>query len=319
MPKKALIFGVNGQDGSYLAEFLLGKGYSVTGVVREGSGLGNLTGIRDRFSLESFGGSGGSFMDTLLEKHAPDEIYNLASQSHVGQSWDRLDETFEAGAMLPVRMLDAVHRMGGGVKFFQASSAAVFGVPSTEVQDEGTPVSPCDPYGVAKSVPHMLVGLYRERYGYHLCSGILYNHESPRRPLSFVTRKITNAAARIKLGKQGEVRLGSLDSVRDWGYAPDYVKGFWAMLQSEKPGDYVLATGKGRTVREFAEAAFTLAGLELDKYLVEDTSLVRPNDGRLVGDPSKAERELGWKPSTSFEDMVGIMLKADLDMESKTD
>ena len=317
MPEKAFIFGINGQDGSYLAEMLIEKGYDVAGAVRGGSSLHNLASVRGRVCIETLDLSGPAFVRSLLERHCPGEVYNLASQSHVGRSWDSVAETVEAGALFPARIIDAIHGMGGGIKYFQASTGALF-CGADSIQTEQTPLSPCDPYGFAKYLPHRMVAAYRERYGYHFCSGILYNHESPRRPESFVTRKITKAAARIKLGKQSELRLGNLDSVRDWGYAPEYVRGMWMMLQAKKPDDYILATGKGRTVRDFVETAFRLAGLDWREHVAVDESFVRPNDGLLVGDPSKIGRELGWKAEMSFENMVRAMLEADLELETET-
>jgi GDPmannose 4,6-dehydratase len=313
--KTAVIFGVSGQDGSYLAELLLSKGYTVVGVVRPGSRMENLAGMEERLIFETLEiGDPGSCGD-LLKRRSPAEVYNLAAQSHVGESWDRLAETVEAGAALPARIISAIHKAGGGVRYFQASTGTMFGS-AREVQTETTPLDPRDPYAAAKCLPHRLVGMYRERYGYHFCSGILYNHESPRRPESFVTRKITRAAARIKLGLQDTLKLGSLDSVRDWGYAPDYMEGVWAMMQSGRPDDYILATGVGHTVREFVEAAFSIAGLDWTKHVVSDEALVRANDGVMVGDPSKIERELGWKAGTSFEEMVRIMVEADIEKEA---
>lgn len=314
--KKALIFGINGQDGSYLAEFLLGNGYRVAGVVRRGSRLDNLDGVIGDVVIERMDEADPSSVGALLEKHRPDEVYNLAAQSHVGQSWDRLAETVQAGVILPVRIMEALHKAGGGGGFFQASTAALFGRPGEAVQTEATALYPRDPYGIAKYVPHRLAAAYRERFGYRFCSGILYNHESPRRPSSFVTRKITRAAARIKLGRESGVTLGSLDSVRDWGYAPDYVKGMWMMLQPERVDDYILATGKGRTVREFAETAFRLAGLDWREYVRVDGALARGDEGVLVGDPSRINRELGWYAETGFEEMVGIMIDADMRLET---
>ena len=315
MPKKALIFGVTGQDGSYLAEFLLGKGYSVVGVARDTKSPRNIGGIRDRIILEPFEADSRSFVESMLERHSPDEVYNLAAQSHVGESWERLSETVEACAVLPARIIESIHRLGGGIKFFQASSGALFGGGMRTAQNETAPANPGDPYSLAKYLPHRLVKMFRVRYGYFFCSGILYNHESPRRPESFVSRKITKAAARIKLGKQSELRMGNLNSVRDWGYAPDYVKGMWMMMQSEAPDDYILSTGKGHTVLEFAQAAFHLAGLELEDHLVVDEKLVRPNDGIMVGDPTKIEKALGWKAETPFEEMIKKMVDADIELE----
>ncbi|HEX9860947.1 MAG TPA: GDP-mannose 4,6-dehydratase [Nitrospirota bacterium] len=316
MARKALIFGIAGQDGSYLAELLVAKGYDVAGVVREDGPVQNLAGVRDRIVIETFDDDP-AFIRSLLARHQPDELYNLAAQSHVGASWDRLADTVEAGTMLPARIIDAVHKLGLPVRCFQASTAALFGSLGGGPQDEDTPMLPSDPYGISKYAAHRLSVVYRERYGYHFSTGILYNHESPRRPRNFVTRKITNAVARIKLGRENTLVLGNLGSVRDWGYAPDYVEAAWMMLQPDTPGDYVIATGKGRTVREFVETAFGLAGLDWEKYVEVDASLMRPNEGALVGDPSRICERLGWKPRTSFEDMVGKMLDADMELESR--
>jgi GDPmannose 4,6-dehydratase len=314
--KTAVIFGVTGQDGSYLAELLLAKGYTVVGVVRPGSRMDNLAGIKEQLIFETLDMGDPGFFGALLERRRPDEVYNLAAQSHVGESWDRLAETVEAGAVLPARIISAIHKAGGGgVRYFQASTGTMFGS-AGEVQTETTPLDPRDPYAAAKCLPHRLVGMYRGRYGYHFCSGILYNHESPRRPGNFVTRKITRAAARIKLGLQDTLKLGSLDSVRDWGYAPDYMEGIWMMMQAGRPDDYILATGVGHTVREFVEAAFSIAGLDWTKHVVTDEALVRVNDGVMVGDPSKIEKELGWKAGTHFKEMVRIMVEADIEKEA---
>lgn len=316
MARKALIFGIAGQDGSYLAEFLVEKGYGVAGVVREDGPLQNLASVRDRLVIETFD-SDPAFVRQLIARHSPDELYNLAAQSHVGASWDRLVDTVEAGTILPARIIEAVHKTGMPVRCFQASTAALFGSNPRGPQDEDTPMHPSDPYGISKYAAHRLSVVYRERYGHHFSTGILYNHESPRRPQNFVSRKITNAVARIKLGREKTLVLGNLGSVRDWGYAPDYVEAAWMMLQADAPDDYVIATGKGRTVREFVEAAFGLAGLDWEKYVEVDASLMRPDEGALVGNPSRINERLGWKPKTSFDEMVGKMLDADMELESR--
>jgi len=312
---RALITGVSGQDGSYLAEFLLGKGYEVFGVVRgsPSATYPNLESVRDDVTLLQ-----GDLLDqmTLLEAinvAQPDELYNLAATSFVPASWHQPVMTAQFTAVGVTAMLEAIRITNPGLRLYQASSSEIFGATSESPQNETTPFRPHTPYGVAKLYGHLMLAAYRERYGMHLSSGIAYNHESPRRPPEFVTRKVTRAAAAIKLGLQDELRVGDLDAQRDWGYAGDFVEAMWLMLQQDGGEDYVLATGRSRSVRELVETAFAHVGLPADDHVVVDPQFVRPSDPvTLVGDPSRARRELGWAPRTTFQDMIAEMVEADL-------
>jgi GDPmannose 4,6-dehydratase len=314
MPK-ALITGITGQDGSYLAEFLLAQGYEVIGMVRRTSTI-NFDRIRtfqDRVAIVQ-----GDLLDqvsliNLLQEHRPDEVYNLAAQSFVPTSFQQPVLTGEFTALGVTRMLDAIRIVDPRIRFYQASSSEMFGKVQEVPQRETTPFHPRSPYGVAKVYGHWITINYRESYDLFACSGILFNHESPRRGLEFVTHKITHAVARIKLGLADELRLGNLDARRDWGYAPDYVRAMWLMLQHEHPDDYVVATGETHSVREFCQQAFDYVGLDWEKYVVVDPKFYRPAEvDLLVGDPSKAGRELHWEPSITFGDLVRIMVDADL-------
>ncbi|MBM4460323.1 MAG: GDP-mannose 4,6-dehydratase, partial [Chloroflexi bacterium] len=314
MPK-ALITGITGQDGSYLAEFLLAQGYEVIGMVRRTSTI-NFDRIRtfqDRVAIVQ-----GDLLDqvsliNLLQEHRPDEVYNLAAQSFVPTSFQQPVLTGEFTALGVTRMLDAIRIVDPRIRFYQASSSEMFGKVQEVPQRETTPFHPRSPYGVAKVYGHWITINYRESYDLFACSGILFNHESPRRGLEFVTHKITHAVARIKLGLADELRLGNLDARRDWGYAPDYVRAMWLMLQHEHPDDYVVATGETHSVREFCHQAFGYVGLDWEKYVVVDPKFHRPAEvDLLVGDPSKAGRELHWEPSITFGDLVRIMVDADL-------
>jgi len=314
MPK-ALITGITGQDGSYLAEFLLAQGYEVIGMVRRTSTI-NFDRIRtfqDRVAIVQ-----GDLLDqvsliNLLQEHRPDEVYNLAAQSFVPTSFQQPVLTGEFTALGVTRMLDAIRIVDPRIRFYQASSSEMFGKVQEVPQRETTPFHPRSPYGVAKVYGHWITINYRESYDLFACSGILFNHESPRRGLEFVTHKITHAVARIKLGLADELRLGNLDARRDWGYAPDYVRAMWLMLQHEHPDDYVVATGETHSVREFCQQAFDYVGLDWEKYVVVDPKFHRPAEvDLLVGDPSKAGRELHWEPSITFGDLVRIMVDADL-------
>ena len=314
MPK-ALITGITGQDGSYLAEFLLAQGYEVIGMVRRTSTI-NFDRIRtfqDRVAIVQ-----GDLLDqvsliNLLQEHRPDEVYNLAAQSFVPTSFQQPVLTGEFTALGVTRMLDAIRIMDPRIRFYQASSSEMFGKVQEVPQRETTPFQPRSPYGVAKVYGHWITINYRESYDLFACSGILFNHESPRRGLEFVTHKITHAVARIKLGLADELRLGNLDARRDWGYAPDYVRAMWLMLQHEHPDDYVVATGETHSVREFCQQAFGYVGLDWEKYVVVDPKFYRPAEvDLLVCDPSKAGCELHWEPSITFGDLVRIMVDADL-------
>jgi GDPmannose 4,6-dehydratase len=314
MPR-ALITGVTGQDGSYLAELLLEKGYDVFGIVRgsPGARYANLERIRHDVTLVQ-----GDLLDqmTLLEainQAQPDELYNLAATSFVPASWHQPVMTAQFTAVGVTAMLEALRITNPTLRLYQASSSEIFGATSESPQNELTPFRPHNPYGVAKLYGHLMLAAYRERYGMHLSSGIAYNHESPRRPTEFVTRKVTRAAAAIKLGLQDELRVGDLSATRDWGHAADFVEAMWLMLQQETGDDYVIATGRSRSVGELIEVAFAHVGISAEDHVVVDAQFVRPHDPvPLVGDPSKARGKLGWSPRTSFEDMIGEMVECDL-------
>ena len=315
MPK-ALITGITGQDGSYLAEFLIKQGYEVLGMVRRTSTI-NFDRIRhfqDQVTLVQ-----GDLLDqvsllNILEEHKPDEVYNLAAQSFVPTSWTQPVLTGEFTALGVTRILDAVRLVNPKIRFYQASSSEMFGKVREVPQSEATPFYPRSPYGVAKVYGHWITINYRESYNLFACSGILFNHESPRRGLEFVTHKITNAVAKIKLGIDNELRLGNLDARRDWGYAPDYVRAMWLMLQQEGPDDYVIATGETHSVQEFCEEAFKVVDLDWREYVVQDERFMRPAEvDLLVGDPSKAGEKLGWEPTVTFGDLVRLMVDADIE------
>lgn len=317
MAKRALITGITGQDGSYLADFLLEKGYEVFGLVRRSSTLNfeRIRHIQDRITILS-----GDLLDqnsllTSLEEAEPDEVYNLAAQSFVPTSWTQPVLTGEATGLGVMRVLEAVRRLGPErIRFYQASSSEMFGKVRESPQKETTPFYPRSPYGVAKVYGHWITVNYRESYGLHAASGILFNHESPRRGLEFVTRKITYAAAQIKLGLAKELHLGNLDAERDWGYAGDYVRAMWLMLQQDEPQDYVIGTGIAHSVRDLVELAFDRVGLDWQDYVVQDERLLRPADvEHLVADPSRARKELGWEPTVDFEGLVHMMVDADLE------
>jgi GDPmannose 4,6-dehydratase len=314
--RTALITGITGQDGSYLAELLLEEGYEVFGMVRRASteSFDRITHLIDKVTLVQ-----GDLLDqfslvSVLETAQPKEVYNLAAQSFVPTSWRQPVLTAEFTAVGVTRMLEAIRQVDPSIRFYQASSSEMFGDVREVPQTESTPFYPRSPYGVAKSYGHFITVNYRESYGLYAVSGILFNHESPRRGLEFVTRKISDAVARIKLGLADELRLGDLDPKRDWGYAGDYVKAMWLMLQQEERADYVVATGEQHTVREFVELAFGHAGLDWKRHVVRDEQLVRPAEVfDLVGDSSKAQRELGWEPRMSFPELVQLMVDADID------
>jgi GDPmannose 4,6-dehydratase len=322
MAKKALITGITGQDGSYLAELLLGKGYEVHGIIRRAStfNTGRLEEIYQdphesgkRLSLHYGDLSDGSALARLLGKIAPDEIYNLAAQSHVRVSFDAAEYTADVTATGTVRVLEAIRETGMKPRFYQASSSEMFGLVQEVPQKETTPFYPRSPYGCAKLFSHWLTVNYRESYGMHASSGILFNHESPRRGETFVTRKITRAVAHIKQGLQKKLYLGNLDAKRDWGYAKEYVEAMWLMLQQPEPDDYVIATGETHSVREFLEQAFAHVGLNFKDYVEFDERYTRPAEvDLLIGDSSKAKQKLGWEPKTKFVELVKIMVEADM-------
>ena len=314
MPK-ALITGITGQDGSYLAEFLLACGYEVIGMVRRTSttNFDRIRDFQDRVTIVQ-----GDLLDqvsliNLLQEHRPEEVYNLAAQSFVPTSFTQPVLTGEFTALGVTRILDAVRIADRSIRFYQASSSEMFGKVQEVPQRETTPFYPRSPYGAAKVYGHWITVNYRESYNLFACSGILFNHESPRRGLEFVTRKITHAVARIKLGLQDELRLGNLEARRDWGFAPDYVRAMYLMLQQDHPDDYLVATGETHSVREFCQVAFDHVGLDWEKYVVVDPKFYRPAEvDLLVGEPSKAKRLLGWEPSVTFQELVRIMTDADL-------
>lgn len=312
----ALITGITGQDGSYLAEFLLAKGYTVVGMVRRTSTINfsRISHIQDQLTLVSGDMLDEPSMIAILQEYRPSEVYNLAAQSFVQTSWRQPVFTGEVTALGVTRLLDAIRTVDPTVRFYQASSSEMFGKVRETPQNENTPFYPRSPYGVAKVYGHWITINYRESYGLHATSGILFNHESPRRGLEFVTRKVTHGVARIKLGQDTELRLGNLDSRRDWGYAGDYVRAMWLMLQQEQPDDYVISTGETHSVRELCEAAFSHAGLNWEEYVVQDERFMRPAEvDLLVGDASKAGRVLGWEPAVTFRELVEMMVDADLE------
>ncbi|NLH51140.1 MAG: GDP-mannose 4,6-dehydratase [Myxococcales bacterium] len=313
--KRALITGITGQDGSYLAEFLLEKGYHVVGMVRRSSTekFERLEPIRDRLQITQ-----GDLLDQLslirlVEEEEPDEIYNLAAMSFVPTSWNQPVLTAEFTGVGVTRMLEAIRLVNPKIKFYQASSSEMFGKVREIPQKETTPFYPRSPYGVAKAYGHFITVNYRESYDLFACSGILFNHESPRRGQEFVTRKVTTAAALIKLGKQEKLKLGNLDAKRDWGFAGDYIRAMWLMLQQGEPDDYVIATGETHSVRELAEIAFQRVGLDWQDYVETDPQYYRPAEvDFLVGDYSKAKERLGWEPRVNFRELVEMMVDADL-------
>jgi GDPmannose 4,6-dehydratase len=313
--KRALITGITGQDGSYLAEFLLEKGYEVIGMLRRSSTLNfeRIEHIQDDITLVS-----GDLMDqisliNIIETHRPHEVYNLAAQSFVQTSWEQPVFTGEVTGLGVTRVLDAIRMVDPGIRFYQASSSEMFGKVREVPQNESTPFYPRSPYGVAKVYGHWVTINYRESYDLFAVSGICFNHESPRRGQEFVTKKISRHAALIKKGLAKELRLGNLDARRDWGYAPDYVRGMWLMLQQDKPEDFVLATEKTHSVGRFVELAFGVVGLKWEDYIVQDPRFMRPAEvDLLVGDCSKAKKQLGWETKTSFEELVQLMVEADL-------
>jgi GDPmannose 4,6-dehydratase len=321
MARRALITGITGQDGSYLAELLLEKGYEVHGIVRRASTetfdrINHLTGkihLHQADLLDQL-----SIIDCMKAAN-PDEVYNLAAQSFVPTSWKQPVLTGEFTAIGVTRMLEAIRLLGPDrIRFYQASSSEMFGKVQAVPQIESTPFYPRSPYGVAKLYGHWITINYRESYGMYCTSGILFNHESPRRGREFVTRKVTDGVARIKLGLSKELRLGNLDAKRDWGFAGDYVRAMWMMLQQDKPDDYVVATGETHTVQRLVELAFGAVGLDWKKHVVIDPALVRPAEvDLLIGDPAKAKKQLGWTPEVSFEKLVEMMVQADMERLTK--
>jgi GDPmannose 4,6-dehydratase len=315
MSNTALITGITGQDGSYLAEFLLSKGYRVCGLVRRSSTVNfeRLYHLQDRIELMP-----GDLLDqnsliSALQQAEPHEVYNLASQSFVPTSWNQPVLTGEFTALGVTRMLEAIRLVNPRMRFYQASSSEMFGMVRESPQNEKTAFYPRSPYGVAKLYGHWITVNYRESYGLFTCSGILFNHESPRRGLEFVTRKVSYGAARIKLGRQAKLKMGNLDAERDWGFAGDYVEAMWQMLQQEKPQDYVVASGIAHSVRQLLQIAFTHLGMDYREYVETDPAFLRPAEVyHLLGDATKARAELGWKPKVSFEELVKLMVDEDM-------
>jgi GDPmannose 4,6-dehydratase len=319
MPK-ALITGITGQDGSYLAELLLEKGYQVYGMVRRSSveKFDRVEHIKDRLHLVQGDLTDQSSLDEAIKEVQPDEVYNLAAQSFVPTSWNQPTLTAEVTAVGATRILEAIRKHKPDAKIYQASSSEMFGKVREVPQKEDTPFYPRSPYGVAKVFAHYITVNYRESYNLFAVSGILFNHESPRRGLEFVTRKVTDGVARIKVGLLKELRMGNLDAKRDWGFAGDYVEAMWLMLQQDSPDDYVIATGKDHSVKNLLEVAFGCVGLKWEDYVVVDPKFVRPAEvDHLLGDPSKAKRELGWEPKVSFNELIRMMVDADLDRYRK--
>ena len=326
--KKAFITGITGQDGSYLAEFLLQKGYEVHGLIRRASTF-NTHRIEHLFQdphvskpklILHYGDlSDGSRLTTLLAMIRPDEVYHLAAQSHVRVSFDEPEHTGDVTGLATTRLLEAIRLVSPESKFYQASSSEMFGA-TPPPQDEGTPFYPRSPYGAAKVYSYWMTKNYREAYGLFACNGILFNHESPRRGETFVTRKITRAAARIKLGLQDKLFLGNLDSIRDWGYAPEYVEAQWLMLQADKPDDYIVATNKSATVSDFLSASFGALDLDWEKHVEFDSRYLRPTQvDALVGDYSKAKLALSWQPSVLVDELAHIMVQRDLELLARTE
>ncbi len=317
MTNRALITGITGQDGSYLAELLLDKGYEVTGMVRRSSttNFERIAHLLDRIEVVS-----GDLLDefsliNIVDTHRPDEVYNLAAQSFVQTSFDQPVFTGDTTGLGVTRLLNAVRVVDPDIRFYQASTSEMFGKVHEVPQTETTPFHPRSPYGVAKVYGHWITINYRESYDLHASSGILFNHESPRRGLEFLPRKISHAVARIKLGLQDEVRVGNLEARRDWGFAGDYVEAMWLMLQQDSPDDFVIATGETHSVRELCEAAFDHVGLDWESYVVVDERFYRPAEvDLLIGDPSKARDVLGWTPEVTFETLIAMMVDADIDL-----
>jgi GDPmannose 4,6-dehydratase len=316
MRRRALITGIGGQDGSLLAELLLDEDYDVFGVIRRsGTSYPNLAGVRDRIELIQADLNDELALVRALRACRPDEVYNLASVSFVPMSWEQPVLTAELAAVGATALLEAIREVDPAIRFYQASSSEIFGEPVETPQTEQTPLAPLTPYGVAKAYAHFITRSYRRRYGMHASAGILYNHESPRRPLEFLPSKVANAAAAIKLGITGELWLGDLTAQRDWGYAGDYVRAMWLMLQHDEPDDYVIATGDPHSVEELVQFAFDHVGLDWRAYVHIDESLKRGKAELhgLVGDPTKARELLGWRPEVPFEKLVALLVDSELD------
>ncbi len=321
MAKTALITGITGQDGSYLAELLLDKGYAVHGTVRRSSSVNNerIAHLGERITLHSADLLDQVSLLDVVEKSRPDEVYNLAAQSFVAASWAQPVLTGEFTGLGVTRLLEAIRKVNPKIRYYQASTSEMFGKVQAVPQVESTPFYPRSPYGVAKLYGHWITINYRESFDMFACSGILFNHESPRRGIEFVTRKITHGVAGIKHGLLKKLPLGNLDAKRDWGFAGDYVEGMWRMLQQDAPDDFVLATGETHTVQEFVELAFRRAGLDWEKHVFQDPRFLRPAEvDLLLGSPAKAEAKLGWKRKVDFPTLVNMMVDADLELVART-
>ncbi len=319
MRRKALITGITGQDGSYLAEFLLGKNYHVCGLVRRSSTINfeRIAHLQDEVELIPGDLLDESSLIAALRKAEPDEVYNLAAQSFVPTSWTQPVLTGEFTALGVTRVLDAIRVVNPAIRFYQASSSEMFGMVEESPQSESTRFYPRSPYGVAKLYGHWITVNARESYGLYACSGILFNHESPRRGIEFVTRRVTHNVARIKLGLQQKLKMGNLEAERDWGFAGDYVRAMWLMLQQDEPADYVIATGKTHSVRQLLEIAFERVGLDYRNYVETDTELLRPAEvHHLRGNYAKAQVMLGWQPRVTFAELIGMMIDNDLGVQS---
>jgi GDPmannose 4,6-dehydratase len=313
--RRALITGITGQDGSYLAEFLVERGYQVHGLVRDAHrvDLGGIEPLRPVLRLVPGNLADQASLDAAILSVLPDEVYNLASQTSVPESWEDPVQTADVSGLGVARLLQAIRKYKPDARFYQASSSEIFGTPGEAPQTEDTPLRPRNPHGAAKVYAQHLTAAYRQRYGLFVSCGICFNHESPRRPARFISRKVSLGVARIRLGLAGELRLGNLDARRDWGYAPEYVEPMWTMLQQPEGDDYIIATGQSHSVRELVDIAFASVGLDWRHYVMVDETLRRPADrGLLVGNPAKAREKLGWRATTSFRAMVELMVEADL-------
>ena len=313
-PKRAIIAGIVGQDGSYLAELLVEKGYRVLGFLRKDDDTSNVASILGKIELEQTELVRKEDIIRWTRLFSPGEVYNFAAVSFIPESWDDPYRTFQVNTLLVTAFLEALKDHCPSARFYQASSSEIFGDPPCSPQDENTPHNPVTPYGVSKLAAHLLTGLYRRRYGMYAVSGILFNHESPRRQEHFVTQKISRAAAEFSFGRKEKLRLGNIEARRDWGYAGDFVRGIWLMLQQEKPEDYVLATGETHSVRDFLELAFSHVGSHWKDHVESDPEFLRPIDvGKLVGNPARAKTNLGWEPRVSFVQLVKMMVDAQVD------
>ncbi|MFC1627035.1 GDP-mannose 4,6-dehydratase [Patescibacteria group bacterium] len=320
MKKTAFITGITGQDGSYLAEFLLKKNYQVVGLVSQKYNIGfqNIDHFKDKLILEKGDLLNKSSLERIIKKYKPNEVYNLAGLTFVPTSWEKPTLGFDINTLGVSRLLELIRDYSPKSKFYQATSAKIFGLPKQSPQTETTPLNPVDPYSISKTASHYLVKSFRSHFNLFAVSGILYNHESERRGEQFVTRKITQTAAKIKLGLAKELSLGNLDSKQDWGYAPDYVEAMWLMLQQNKPDDYIIASGKLHSVRDVVEIAFSHLGLKYQDYVTINKKFFRKTEAKApVGNPNKAKQELGWKPKVSFKDMIIKMVENDLKLVKK--